>query len=127
MTGARGRSTRAYNITSKVGWKVNGSGTSWSYKNAGNPVPLVNGIQKMQLKKLWSPPGKFKFGVKGKNGNSPVNGANLPIVGTIVIECRMRPWASGNYCLYLTEQPYGLVSATRTALPAVTSSSASAT
>jgi hypothetical protein len=86
MTGARGRSTRAYNITSKVGWKVNGSGTSWSYKNAGNPVPLVNGIQKMQLKKLSSPPGKFKFGVKGKNGNSPVNGANLPIVGTIVID-----------------------------------------
>ena len=41
---------------------MNGSGTSWTYKNAGNPVPLVNGIQKMQLKKLSSPPGKFKFG-----------------------------------------------------------------
>jgi hypothetical protein len=25
----------AYNGTNKVGWKVNGSGTSWTYKNAG--------------------------------------------------------------------------------------------
>jgi hypothetical protein len=57
-----------------VGSQVNGSGTSWTYKNAGNPVPLVNGIQKMQLKKLSSPPGKFKFGVKGKNGTSRSTG-----------------------------------------------------
>ena len=62
----------AYNTTTKVGWKVNGSGTSWLYKNSGNPTPLINGIQKMQLKKLSSPVGKFKFGVKGKNGNYPI-------------------------------------------------------
>ena len=30
--------------------------------------------------------GKFKFGVKGKNGNYPINTANLPIVGTLVID-----------------------------------------
>ena len=76
----------AYNTSTKVGWKANGSGTSWLYKNSGNPTPLINGIQKMQLKKLSSPVGKFKFGVKGKNGNYPINGANLPLVGTIVID-----------------------------------------
>jgi hypothetical protein len=64
----------AYDTINKVGWRANGSGTSWTYKNAGNPVPLVNGIQKMHLKKRSSPPRKFKFGVKGKNGNYPING-----------------------------------------------------
>ena len=76
----------AYNTSNKVGWKVNGSGTSWSYKNSGNPTPLINGIQKMQLKKLSSPVGKFKFGVKGKNGTYPIDGTHLPVVGTIVID-----------------------------------------
>ncbi len=85
----------AYNTASKVGWKVNGSGTSWTYKNAGTVVPLINGIQKMQLKKQSSPPGKYKFGVKGKNGTYPVNPANLPLVGTIVIDV---PYAATGQC-----------------------------
>ena len=40
----------AYDVATKSGWKVNGSGTSWTYKNAGTVTPLINGIQKMQLK-----------------------------------------------------------------------------
>jgi hypothetical protein len=76
----------AYNAANRVGWKVNGSGTSWSYKNSGNPTPLVNGIQKVQLRKLSNPAGKFKFSIKGKKGTYPVNAANLPVVGTLVID-----------------------------------------
>ena len=66
----------AYNTSTKVGWKVNGSGTSWHVQELRHdPSPLINGIQKMQLKKLSSPVGKFKFGVKGKNGNYPIDTA----------------------------------------------------
>jgi hypothetical protein len=85
----------AYNVANRAGWRVNGSGTSWTYKNAGTAVPLVNGIQKVQLKKQASPPGKYKFGVKGKNGNYAVNTANLPLVGTLVID---PPYAATGQC-----------------------------
>jgi hypothetical protein len=85
----------AYSAANKVGWKVNGSGTSWTYKNSGTTVPLINGIQKMQLKKISSPPGKYKFGVKGKNGSYPINQANLPLVGTLVIDV---PFATTGQC-----------------------------
>jgi hypothetical protein len=60
----------AYNVTNKAGWKVNGSGTSWTYKNSGTVVPLVNGIQKVQVKGIPSTPGKYKIGVKGRTGTT---------------------------------------------------------
>ena len=74
----------AYNAATKIGWKVNGSGTSWTYKNSGtcpcqrHPQGAAEGLS--------STPGKYKFGVKGKNGNYAVNTANLPLVGTLVID-----------------------------------------
>ena len=52
----------AYNAANKVGWKVNGSGTSWTYKNAGTVVPLVNGITKVQLKAIPRRPGSTRSG-----------------------------------------------------------------
>ena len=85
----------AYDVATKSGWKVNGSGTSWTYKNAGTVTPLINGIQKMQLKAVSSVPGKYKVGVKGKNGSYPINPANLPLVGTIVIDV---PYAATGQC-----------------------------
>ncbi len=85
----------AYNTANKVGWKANGSGTSFTYKNAGTVVPLINGINKVQIKAIPSTPGKFKTSVKGKNGTYPVNSANLPLVGTIVID---PPFASTGQC-----------------------------
>ncbi len=85
----------AYNNTTKAGWKVNGSGTSWTYKNAGTVIPLEQGIQKMQLKAITSTPGKYKFGVKGKNADYVVNQAQLPLIGTIVIDV---PFAATGQC-----------------------------
>jgi hypothetical protein len=84
-----------YNAANKVGWKVNGSSTSWTYKNAGDPVPLINGIQKMQLKKVEAAAGKYKFAIKGKTGSYPINTANLPLVGTLVIDV---PYAMTGQC-----------------------------
>jgi hypothetical protein len=85
----------AYDPVSKAGWKVNGAGTAWTYKNTGKIVPLVDGIQKAQLKTIPSTPGKYKFSVKGKNGTYAINTANLPLVGTIVIDV---PYAATGQC-----------------------------
>ena len=82
----------AYNPTTRIGWKVNGSGTSWKYSNSTSPV---NGIYKAQLKAYPSTPGKYKFGVKGKNGNYVVNTNNLPLKGTLVIDV---PYAETGQC-----------------------------
>ena len=84
----------AYDAANKVGWKVNGSGTSWTYKNAGTMVPLVNGITSVQIKRLATP-GQFKTKVKGKNGSYAVNTANLPLMATVVID---PPFASTGQC-----------------------------
>ena len=82
----------AYNPATKIGWKVNGSGTAWKYKNSTSPV---NGLYKAQLKAYSSTPGKYKFAVKGKNGNYAVNTANLPLKGTLVIDV---PYAETGQC-----------------------------
>ena len=81
----------AYNPVTKIGWKVNGSGTAWKYKNSTSPV---NGLYKAQLKAYSSTPGKYKFAVKGKNGNYAVNTANLPLKGTLVIDVPFAETAS---------------------------------
>ncbi len=82
----------AFDPGTKTGWKVNGAGTAWTYKGPGTGT---NGIQKAQLKAIASTPGKYKFSVKGKNGTYPVNGAALPVTGTIVIDT---PIASTGQC-----------------------------
>ncbi len=85
----------AYDTASKVGWKVNRSGTSWRYRNAGRAVPLVHGITNAQLKAFATSPGKYKFTVRGKNADYAVNTANLPLTGTLVIDV---PYATTGQC-----------------------------
>jgi hypothetical protein len=82
----------AYNPSTRIGWKVNGSGTAWKYSNSTSPV---NGLSKAQLKAYPNTPGKYKFTVKGKNGNYVVNQANLPLRGTLVIDV---PYATTGQC-----------------------------
>ena len=82
----------AYSPANKAGWKVNGSGTAGSTATRTSPV---NGMYKAQLKAYSSTPGKYKFGVKGKNGNYVVNTANLPLKGTLVIDV---PYAETGQC-----------------------------
>ena len=85
----------AYSIANRVGWKVNGSGTAFTYKNAGIPVPLVQGIYKAQVKRSTKVVGLVKFTIAGKTGSYPVATANLPLVGTFVIDA---PYATTNQC-----------------------------
>lgn len=82
----------AYDVGTKTGWRANGTGTSFKWKGPGT---TTNGIQKVQLRAIPSSPGRFKFGVKGKDGSYPVNPANLPLTGTIVIDV---PFASTGQC-----------------------------
>jgi hypothetical protein len=84
----------AYDPATKTGWKVNGRGTAWTYKNTGAGVRLVNGITTVQIQRS-SRPGKYQTLVMGKNGSYPVNTANLPLVGTIVIDA---PFAATGQC-----------------------------
>jgi hypothetical protein len=85
----------AYNVTNRVGWKVNGSSTAFTYKNAGIPVPLIQGVYKAQVKRSTKVAGQVKFTVAGKTGTYPVATANLPLVGTFVIDA---PYATTNQC-----------------------------
>jgi hypothetical protein len=84
-----------YSVSNRAGWKVNGSATAFTYKNAGVPLPLIQGIYKAQVKKSTKIAGQVKFSVSGKAGSYPVVGANLPLVGTFVIDA---PFATGNQC-----------------------------
>jgi hypothetical protein len=85
----------AYDIPNRVGWRVNGSATSWTYKNAGIPTPLVQGIYKAQVKKITKVPGQIKFTIGGKSGSYPVIGTNMPLTGTVVVDT---PYATTNQC-----------------------------
>jgi hypothetical protein len=85
----------AYNVANRAGWKVNGTGTAFTYKNAGTPVPLVQGIYKVSVKKSTKVAGQIKFSVGGKTGNYAFTTSNLPVVGTFVIDA---PYATGNQC-----------------------------
>ncbi len=84
----------AYNASQKAGWKANGAGTSWVYKNSGTIIPLVNGINKVSLKKQKTV-GLYKFTVGGKNGSYGFSTANLPLTGTLVIDA---PLATTGQC-----------------------------
>ena len=85
----------AYDPVEREGWRVNGSGTTFLYKNAGNPVPLINGINKILVKTYASTPGKVKINVKAKNGSYPIDVGNLPLTGTIVLA---PPFAASGQC-----------------------------
>lgn len=49
----------------------------------------------MQLQAIRSTPAKYKFSVKGNDGSYPADAANLPLVGTIVIDA---PFAVTGQC-----------------------------
>jgi hypothetical protein len=85
----------AYDPVNRVGWRVNGSGTAFTYKNIGIPVPLIQGVYKAQVKKSTKVVGQIKFSIAGKSGSYPLIGANMPLTGTFVIDA---PYATTNQC-----------------------------
>lgn len=73
----------AYGMLGKFGWKVNGQGTSWKYMS---PANVLTDTLKASLKAVATTPGLYKFIAVVGLGNLPVQGAQLPLTGTFVID-----------------------------------------
>jgi hypothetical protein len=77
----------AYDTVQKVGWKTNATHTKFTYKNAGAPTPLIDGINKTAIGLVTKTPGLIKFTVGGKLGSyGPIVGADLPLKGTLILD-----------------------------------------
>jgi hypothetical protein len=85
----------SYDTLGKVGWKVNGTGTAFTYRNAGTSTPLIDGIYKVGVKKSTKVAGQIKFTVGGRLGNYAVIPGNMPLTGTFVLDA---PYATTNQC-----------------------------
>jgi hypothetical protein len=75
-----------YSTSNRAGWKVNGAATSFTYINAGTVIPLPQGIKKFGIKRSTKTVGLLKFSITGKNGSYAVNTANLPLIGTVILD-----------------------------------------
>jgi hypothetical protein len=84
-----------YDPFTRAGWKVNGTNTTYTYRNAGVVAPLVQGISKVVVKKSTRTPGAVQFSVTGKDGSYGFVPAELPLVGTLVLD---PPYAATNQC-----------------------------
>jgi cysteine-rich repeat protein len=86
----------AYDPVSMIGWKVNGAGTSWTYKNPGSHP---QGITIAGVKAVPSTPGLVKVKTKGRNASYPVVLSNLPLTATMVLD---PPTAETGLCIEAT-------------------------
>jgi len=67
-----------------VGWKVNGSGTKWTFVD--KVAAPAGGISKVVVgTKPSKAPGVFIVSAKGRNGSYPTSPANLPLSATVVL------------------------------------------
>jgi hypothetical protein len=89
----------AYDVDTRVGWKVNRTVTSWTYRNpAGHP----EGITLVGVKTVRSKPGLVKLHVKGMRALYPVDMGGLPLAATLVLDppaaqtgqCMVATWAA---------------------------------
>jgi len=85
-----------YDAVAKAGWKANASRTKFTYKNAGAPTPLLDGINKASIGLSAKTAGLVKFSISGKKGSyAPIVQADLPLKATIVIDL---PYATTGQC-----------------------------
>jgi len=77
----------AYDTVQKVGWKPNGTTTKFTYKNAGAPVALIDGINKTSVALSTKTPGLVKWSTGGKTGAyGPITGTDLPLKATLILD-----------------------------------------
>jgi parallel beta-helix repeat protein len=75
----------AYDPTTKIGWQVNGSGTSWKYVNKGATPP--SSITTLTIKdNSKKQPGLVQVKVTGKRGDYAVEPMTLPLAGLLVLD-----------------------------------------
>jgi hypothetical protein len=72
-----------YNPATRTGWKVNGSGTSWTYKNPGTDP---YGFTVVGVKTTPSKPGLVKVKAKGKDSAYAVHTNHLPLQATFILD-----------------------------------------
>jgi hypothetical protein len=84
----------AYTTTAGAGWIANASGTSFIYKNTGKVTPLVDGINKVVLRK-GTYVGQWKVTVGGVKATYPVVAASLPLEAVVVLDA---PIATTGQC-----------------------------
>lgn len=80
-----------YDPITHVGWKPNGAGTSWKYRNAAG----TGGVTSVSVKKLGIT-GDVKFKVTGKHAGFATDGAALPLTAGIAVgagHCASAPLA----------------------------------
>jgi hypothetical protein len=83
-----------YDGVTKAGWKVNGSATTFVYRNAGVAITPIAGVSKVTVKLSSRTPGLVRFNIAGKSG-SYVLPSSLPVTGTFVLD---PPYATTNLC-----------------------------
>jgi cysteine-rich repeat protein len=74
----------AYDAVTRAGWTGRGNGRSWTYRNKGTAAPLLNGIQRVTLRRART--GGVRFVVRGKLGTYAVAAAELPLAATVVLD-----------------------------------------
>ncbi|MFN8602571.1 MAG: hypothetical protein U0842_19080 [Candidatus Binatia bacterium] len=89
----------AFDKGTKIGWKVNGTGTSATYVNASaSPIQGITGVSVRKTKT----PGQVKFTVRGKKSAYPVSVGDLPLNVTLVLD---PPLAETGQCVATTFAP----------------------
>lgn len=74
-----------YDRATKTGWQAARSGTSWRYVNKSATPP--GGISLLTIRDLSSKqPGLLRVRAVGKRGSYPVDPANLPLTGLLVLD-----------------------------------------
>lgn len=72
----------AYDAAMRVGWKPNGAGTQWKYKNTTCPVA---GIVAAKVK-VFPATGLVRVSVTGKGGAYPVRPGDLPLQASLLLD-----------------------------------------
>lgn len=81
-------------IPGGAGWKVSGSGTSWTWRATG-PAGSLAGLTKIQLKKV-SGIRAYKVALQGRGGSYAVAASALPLTATVVLT---PPMSTDEQCL----------------------------
>lgn len=89
----------AFDKNSKIGWRVNGPGTSATYVN-GSASPN-QGITSVSVRKTKTP-GQVKFTIRGKKSTYPVSVGQTPLNVTLVLA---PPLAETGQCVESTFAP----------------------
>jgi hypothetical protein len=87
----------AWDPDARSGWKPSPGGTKWRYLNKGTAP--AGGITRIVIEDLsHRTPGLVRFSVKGRHGSYPVNPADLPLEGFLVVD---QPTAESGQCAKL--------------------------